>query len=168
MKLVSVWPTQLHQYGLGAEIGAFPAGPNCYKACSWGIRSASVSCRSFKGNTVRGYKTRSSERKMALREGLWEGAGRPLRGTFYDHFSNIRLEVLSETLSETQSETPKPLRTSQPRCRYSCCPFSHVYLNNFQQMVSGEIGRGVSPDTLDAVYLLREHLNNVHLMVSVE
>ena len=40
------------------------------------------------GNTIRGNKTRNSARKMALWEGLWEGAGRPLRGAFCDRFSN--------------------------------------------------------------------------------
>ena len=44
---------------------------------------------------------------------------------------------------------------------------SHVYLKNVQHMVSGELGRGVCPDTvlLDTVYPLRQQLNNVQRML---
>ena len=46
---------------------------------------------------------------------------------------------------------------------------NHVYLNSVQQVVSGELGRGVSPDTVARHGLpLNDHLNSVQLMASGE
>ena len=67
---------------------------------------------------------RVSERKIFLREGLWEDLQKPLKGSFlwlsrhYQHTSRRFLEVLSETLPEEDF----PLRDSRSCCPSSCCP----------------------------------------------
>ena len=63
-----------------------------------------------------------------------------------DWFSNTRGPLrsaggLSETLSETSSKTPKPLRTFQTCCPYSCCPliFRRIDYQNRGQKLNPNI-----------------------------
>ena len=87
----------------------------------WGALFAWV----LRGNTIRGNRTRNSERKMTLWEGLWESLWKPY---FWKPPKNSE-KLLNPPLSETLSEADFPLGTSQAtlnKCKWrpQACPVS--------------------------------------------